>query len=194
MILKRKIAAILAIMMGLLVITGAGSGMISRAAAEDAAATELTPPMDFTLTDQYGEEHTLSEYKGKVVFLNLWATWCPYCIMEMPDIEALYHEMGENEGKVVFLGLASPKNDKTDEAGIYAFMKEKGFTYPCLMDREGTVFRSYVSTGLPTTWLILPDGKPMGYVPGMMEKDQMLELINQAMQEEQDGATDPAQL
>jgi len=51
----------------------------------------IYPAIDFTLVDQYGNEHTLSEYKGKVVFLNFWATWCPPCRAEMPDIEELYH-------------------------------------------------------------------------------------------------------
>src|SRR5699024_8381809 len=66
------------------------------------------PAIDFTLVDQYGETHTLSDYKGKVVFLNFWATWCPPCRMEMPDIEEVYKERGKNAEDVIILGVSGP--------------------------------------------------------------------------------------
>ena len=65
-------------------------------------------PIDFTLYDQYGKEHTLSEYKGKTIFLNFWATWCPPCREEMPYIDELYEEYNKNQDDVVILGVASP--------------------------------------------------------------------------------------
>ena len=58
----------------------------------DEATTEKIAAPDFTLTDQYGNTHSLSDYKGKIIFLNFWATWCPPCRAEMPDIQALYEE------------------------------------------------------------------------------------------------------
>ena len=72
----------------------------------------VVPAPDFTLTDQYGNTHTLSDYEGKTVFLNFWATWCGPCKSEMPDIQALYESYGENEGDVIILGVASPKTEK----------------------------------------------------------------------------------
>ena len=65
--------------------------------------------MSFTLKDQFGNEHTLSDYKGKTVFLNFWATWCGPCRSEMPDIQKLY-ETYETEGDnaVIILGVAAP--------------------------------------------------------------------------------------
>src|SRR5699024_11151365 len=62
----------------------------------------------FTLVDQYGEIHTLSDYKCKVVFLNFWATWCPPCRIEMPYIEDIYKENNDNSEDVVILGVAAP--------------------------------------------------------------------------------------
>ena len=64
----------------------------------------------FTLKDQYGKTHTLADYKGKIVFLNFWATWCPPCRAEMPDIQKLY-ERSPRDGKdaVIVLGVAAPK-------------------------------------------------------------------------------------
>lgn len=70
------------------------------------------PAIDFTLVDQYGNTHTISEYKGKVIFLNFWATWCPPCRMEMPDIEAIYEEYEKNSGDVIILGVAAPNLGK----------------------------------------------------------------------------------
>ena len=80
--------------------------------SEADAGQDVIPAMDFTLTDQYGETHTFSDYKGKTVFLNFWATWCPPCKSEMPDIQALYEKYGENEGDLIVLGVANPKTDE----------------------------------------------------------------------------------
>lgn len=128
-------------------------------AAGDASETDSSLPdtsdrveaPDFTLVDQYGEEHTLSDYKGKVVFLNFWATWCPPCREEMPDIEALYKEYGENSEDLVILSVANPKtkdnpnnNDKTIEE-VTKFMEDNGYSYPALMDTTGDVLLQYLS-------------------------------------------------
>jgi len=146
---------------------------------------EKTMAPDFTLQDQYGETHKLSEYQGKAVFLNFWATWCPYCVEEMPDIEELYHELGENQKDVVILGVAAPGSyDSVDEKGVVDFLKEHGWTYPVVMDRTGEFFDIYGASSLPTTWLIRKDGSLLGYMPGAMAKDQMQEVIGLAMEEE----------
>ena len=71
--------------------------------------SEDPPAPDFTLTDQYGKEHRLSEYKGKVVMLNFWATWCPSCIAEMPDLQKLYEkESAKETPELILLGVAAP--------------------------------------------------------------------------------------
>ena len=135
---------------------------------------------DFTLTDQFGTEHTLSAYKEKVVFLNFWTTWCPYCVQEMPEIEDLYHELGENRENVIILGIGAPNSyDTVDEKGITDFLEQHGWTYPVLMDKTGKIFEIYGAQSLPTTWLIRADGNLMGYVPGAMDKETMMNLIRQ---------------
>ena len=70
------------------------------------------PAIEFTLTDQYGNEHTLSDYKGKAVFLNFWATGCLYCKQEMPDIEKLYKEYNLNQEEVVIIGVVNPRTEE----------------------------------------------------------------------------------
>ncbi len=135
---------------------------------------------DFTLTDQFGTEHTLSAYKEKVVFLNFWTTWCPYCVQEMPEIEEIYHELGENRENVIILGIGAPNSyDTVDEKGVTDFLEQHGWTYPVLMDKTGKIFDLYGAQSLPTTWLIRADGNLMGYVPGAMDKETMMNLIRQ---------------
>ena len=148
-------------------------------AQEEPAA--LPPAPDFTLKDQYGKEHTLSEYKGRVVFLNFWATWCPPCRAEMPDIQELYEESVQDpESGPVILGVAFPGyGNEKDEEGIKAFLQENGYTYPTVMDTDASLMYKYYITAFPTTFMIDRDGNVFGYVPGSMSKDIMEDIIRQ---------------
>lgn len=145
------------------------------------------PAMDFTLTDQYDQTHTLSEYRGKVVFLNFWATWCPPCREEMPDIEALYLEYGSNQEDVVFLGVAGPRTEEnpntreTEKDGILQFLDDNGYTFPVVFDETGDVYSTYRITSLPTTFIIGRDGNILGYAPGMLTRDIMISVVEQAL-------------
>lgn len=148
-------------------------------AQEEPAA--LPPAPDFTLKDQYGKEHTLSEYKGRVVFLNFWATWCPPCRAEMPDIQELYEESVQDpESGPVILGVAFPGyGNEKDEEGIKAFLQENGYTYPTVMDMDASLMYKYYITAFPTTFMIDRDSNVFGYVPGSMSKDIMEDIIRQ---------------
>ncbi len=150
--------------------------------------SKTVPAIDFTLTDQYGEEHTLSDYKGKVVFLNFWATWCPPCKKELPDIEDLYQEYNSNQDDVVFIGVTNPKSDtypnNQDEKkeNILSFLEEHKYTFPTVFDETGELFSSYGISAFPTTFIIDKQGNVLGYVPGMMTRDIMENVIKQALQ------------
>jgi len=153
----------------------------------DQTTSDAVTAFDFTLTDQYGNEHTLSDYKGKVVFLNFWATWCPPCNKEMPDIEALYQEYNLNQDEVVFIGVTNPKSDaypnNSDEEKdkIIVFLEEKGYTFPTVFDETGELLQNYQISAFPTTFMIDKEGNIAGYVPGMMTKDIMKNVINQVL-------------
>jgi len=155
---------------------------------EDEVEREPVPAFDFTLTDQYGKEHTLSDYKGKVVFLNFWATWCPPCRYEMPDIEELYKEYNLNQDEVIFLGVANPKseaypyNQDEEKDEIIAFLDENEYTFPTVFDETGEVFRDYYVYSFPTTFLIDKEGNIFGYQIGMMSKDLMQKAINMTLE------------
>ena len=100
---------------------------------------------DFNLKDQYGVTHSLENYKGKVIFLNFWATWCPPCKKEMPDIENIYKEYGENKKDVVILGVNSEKENE-----VKKFLKDKGYTFPTVIDENSEVMRKYFIQAFPT--------------------------------------------
>ena len=160
-----------------------GAGASAADGAQDAV-----PAIDFTLTDQYGQTHTFSDYKGKTVFLNFLATWCPPCKSEMPDIQALYEKYGENEGDLIVLGVANPKTDDApyNQDGtveeVTAYLEENGLTFPVVMDTTGELFYWYGISAFPTTFMIDADGNVYGYVSGALTADIMESIVTQTME------------
>lgn len=154
---------------------------------------ELPDAFDFTLTDQYGNSHTLSDYKGKVVFLNFWATWCNPCLIEMPHIEELYNEYGLNKEDVVILGIANPRSDEypynADEPKetIIDFLNQNGYTFPILFDETGEISKQYFVRAFPTTYMINKEGQIYGYVPGSLTKDIMKNIIEDTLNSTQNN-------
>ncbi|MBQ5951155.1 MAG: redoxin domain-containing protein [Lachnospiraceae bacterium] len=148
------------------------------------SSSDLPRAIDFHLTDQYGNPQSLEQYRGKVVFLNFWATWCPPCRAEMPDIQALYEKYSAMEDpEVVILGVAAPDwGSETDERGVAAFLHKNGYTYPVAMDKGGELFEAYYINSIPQTFMITPDGYVYGYVPGSMTADVMENIIEQTLQ------------
>lgn len=145
------------------------------------------PAPDFTLTDQNGNTHTLSDYKGQVVFLNFWATWCGPCKQEMPDIQAMYEEFNQNNDDVVILGVANPKTDEVpyNQDGtieeVTQFLSDNGYTYPVVMDTTGEIFASYGVTAFPTTFMIDKEGNVFGYITGTLTDSLMHDIVQQTL-------------
>jgi thiol-disulfide isomerase/thioredoxin len=111
------------------------------------------PISDFSLPLLNGETRTLSGLKGKIVFLNFWATWCPPCRAEMPDMEKLYQKF-KNEG-LEFLTV----NIQEHKRDVEAFMKDFGLSFPVALDSRGDVATKYGIRGIPTTYIIDRDGR-----------------------------------
>ncbi|WP_297289967.1 cytochrome c biogenesis protein/redoxin [uncultured Flavonifractor sp.] len=148
--------------------------------AEPTPEPEIAAP-DFTLTDQYGNSHTLSDYKGKTVFLNFWATWCGPCKSEMPDIQKLYESYGENSEDLVVLAVANPGGQDVSQEEIEQFLEDNGYTFPVLMDDTGITLAYYGISAFPTTFMIDTNGNVYGYVPGAMTADIMESIVQQTM-------------
>lgn len=131
---------------------------------------------DFNLKDQYGVVHSLENYKGKVIFLNFWATWCPPCKKEMPDIENIYKEYGKNKKDVVILGVNSEKENE-----VKKFLKDKGYTFPTVIDENSEVMRKYFIQAFPTSFVIDKEGNVYGYVMGGLTKEQIKQVIEEVL-------------
>lgn len=158
-------------------------------AAVDEAETETEeiqtiPAIDFELVDQYGNTHTLADYEGKTIFLNFWATWCPPCRAEMPDIQKIYEEYAEaGDDSVAILGVAAPNyGGESSAEEIAAFLEENGYTYPVLMDEGGELFMQYGIYSYPTTFMIDKEGNVFGYASGQLTEDFMRDIIRQTVE------------
>ena len=202
-----KAGGALMIVLGLLLFTGKMDGVGTTAPQNSAAQQEQGVQNDnvrdsasqtgadaqqsrnkiaavpFELKDQYGKKHTLAGYKGKVIFMNFWATWCPPCRAEMPDIQKLYERSPrEGENAVIVLGVAEPKlGSEKNEAGIKAFMGENGYTYPVLMDKGGKLFEAYGIRAIPTTYLIDREGNIIGRVQGALSAENIEKIVQQSL-------------
>lgn len=159
----------------------------SEGSASQSGADNLPDAPDFTLTDQFGNTHTLSDYEGKVVFLNFWATWCGPCKKEMPEIQELYEDHGGNTEDLIVLAVANPRSEEYSGADvtqpeIEQFLSENGYTYPVVMDLTGEVFADYGISAFPTTFMITREGKVLGYLPGQMSREIMDEIVTAAFE------------
>jgi thiol-disulfide isomerase/thioredoxin len=138
-----------------------------------------SPTPDFTLSGFDGKKLSLKDFRGKIVFLNFWATWCVPCREEMPAMERLYQEFKDRS----FVVLAVNVKDRRQEA--INFLKELKITYPAVYDPEGQVGLLYGAWGLPTTYLVGPKGEGLARLWGPAEwySPEARNLISQILAE-----------
>ena len=128
---------------------------------------EKIPAPDFTVYDIDGNEACLSDYLGKPVILNWWASWCGPCQSEMPDFDDAYGELGEN---IQFLMINVTGGRETVESAA-AFIEEQGYTFPVLYDTEGSASIAYSVYSLPTSFFIDADGNVIAQATGAISRD-----------------------
>jgi peroxiredoxin len=128
---------------------------------------------DFTLEDLNGKSWTLNELRGKVVLLNFWATWCPPCRKEMPDLQAL-HDRFADEGLVI-LGVSDEKAET-----VRKFLAEQKYTYPMLLDPGRTVSKQFEVDGIPKTFVFDRDGNLAAQSMDMRTAGEFLEMLGRA--------------
>ena len=119
---------------------------------------------DFTLTDLEGRPAQLREFRGKLVLLNFWATWCAPCLQEMPSMERLYQTFKQTDFVLLAVSM-----DRQGVEVARSFVEHLKLTFPVLLDRTSEVGHQYGVRGLPTTYLIDPDGRLIGAVIGARE-------------------------
>ncbi len=108
---------------------------------------------EISLSDVTGTTHRLSEYRGRAILLNFWATWCIPCRTEIPSMERAYRRLGQKGLAVLAVNLDAGRGP------VEAFIKEHGVTFPVLLDPQGTSSRAYHVLGLPTSYLIDREGR-----------------------------------
>ena len=130
-----------------------------------------TKAIDSKLKDLNGKELSLSDLKGKKVFLNFWATWCPPCKAEMPEIEKLYQETKDSNLVIVAVEIGEPLDT------VKSFIDRNKYNFKVLLDSDQSVASKYAITSIPTSYFIDVDGNIVSKSVGAINIDQMKAYI-----------------
>lgn len=133
------------------------------------------PAPDFTVYDAEGNAHKLSDFRGKPVILNFWATWCGYCKMEMPDFNEKYQEYGE-EVHFLMVNVTDGAQETVETAS--AFVAEEGYSFPVYYDTGLEAASAYNTSGLPVTYFIDAEGNFAAWQQGMLTADTLQKGID----------------
>lgn len=137
---------------------------------ENTQQRQLAP--DFTVFDAEGNPVSLSDFKGKPVVANFWATWCGPCKQEMPAFEKLYKEYGD---EVVFLMVNLPDGETTES--VLEFVKSNGYTFPVFFDSENDASVTYGIRSIPATLFVDSEGYVFAGYAGALSEDIIREHI-----------------
>jgi len=124
---------------------------------------------DFQLADLDGKTQSLSQYRGKIVLVNFWATWCKPCTTEMPAMQTMYDKL-RDKGFVVLA-----VNELEDDAKVRDHIKQYGHTFPVLMDRDNKVANQFGVFGLPVSVFVDQEGRVQEYIKGGLLTEQKIE-------------------
>jgi len=155
--------------------SGGGPKRTIEGAAGGPGALAGAPAVSYDVKRLDGRTDGLSRYRGSVVVMNLWATWCPPCREEMPALQRFYAQ-NKDKGLVV---LGVDQGESAETAG--AFAREHGVTFPILLDADEQYGRSYAAVGLPTTVIVGRDGHVVRGIDGELTLAQMREAVGSAL-------------
>ncbi len=134
-------------------------------------ALSASPALAFTLTDSKGKVHRLADYKGKWVLVNFWATWCPPCLEEIPDLVAMHEDRKNN---LVVIGVAM---DYRDPKQVLQFAETLMVSYPLVLGDYKMAAQIGEVRGLPTTYLYNPAGKRVAHNVGAITRQAVEDYI-----------------
>jgi thiol-disulfide isomerase/thioredoxin len=143
---------------------------ISGKETETTEKNELAAP-DFTVYDYDGNAYSLSDFAGKPVIINFWASWCPPCKREMPDFEKAYIEYGD---EIVFMMINLADGKRETVANGQAHIDNEGYTFPVYFDTELSANYNYSTGIVPSTFFINAEGNVAGYAVGEIDYDTIL--------------------
>ena len=152
----------------------------TAASAETTSATEETTRPDveapgFTVYDPDGNAVTLESFRGKPVIINFWATWCGYCVMEMPDFQAAYEEFGD---QIHFMMINVTDGFQETETVARAFVAGRGFTFPVYYDLDLSAANAYGVGSMPVTYFIDAEGMAVAYGRGALDAASLRQGID----------------
>ncbi|MDO4566483.1 MAG: TlpA disulfide reductase family protein [Oscillospiraceae bacterium] len=140
-------------------------------ASEGGQESESEKAADFTVYNAGGEAFTLSSFEGRPVVINFWATWCGYCVAEMPDFDEVYSEYGDRV-EFMMVNATDEASGETVEAAS-AYIEENGYGFPVYYDLDGEAVSAYSVRGLPTTYIINSEGGIHAYSVGAISGDAL---------------------
>ena len=136
------------------------------------AVTGVAEPVDYSLPDVNGKKHSLADYKGKWVIVNYWATWCPPCQEEIPDLVEFHDRHKDDDAVVIGINF-----EDIGEEQLSAFVDSFLISYPILRSEPLAETPLGSIPGLPTTFIIAPDGSPVARQVGPVTGKQLDDYI-----------------
>ena len=155
-----------------------GSGNLggTQPSQDQQQSSENAPMLapDFTVLDGNGKEVQLSDFRGKPVVVNFWATWCGYCVQELPAFEEVYQELGD---EIHFLMVNATDNSRETVEVAQTFMEDAGYTFPVYYDTQHSAVGTYGAYSLPMTFFFDAEGHVIAQATGAIDKDTLMQGI-----------------
>lgn len=150
-------------------------------APQDAAGeeTQAEPAPDFTVYDREGNAVALTDFRGKPVILNFWASWCGPCVSEMPDLQEAYDTYGE-QIHFVLVNLTDGTQETVESAT--EFLEEQGYTFPVYFDTDIDAARAYGVNAVPVTFFLDAEGYGIAWAQGAMSADMVQQGVDMLLE------------
>ncbi len=145
------------------------------------------PAPDFTVVDSRGKEKGLDDYEGKVLLVNIWATWCAPCKEEMPSMQRLYEAVGSDDFEILAVSIDAPfgQRDAFGRPGgdLWSYADSMGLSFPILHDPSGNIQKTFQTTGVPESFVVGRDGMIIRKIAGATAWDapQNVQLIRRLL-------------